>query len=66
MCGLTSEDAHSSSGETLYQCIYEVFDIMSYTETIMLKKSNIRLEALKRTRTESRSKSQAKNLNPII
>ena len=59
MCGLTSGDAHSSSGEALYQCIYEVFDVMSYIETIMLKNSNIRLcrEALKRTRTECRSKS---------
>ena len=54
MCGLTSGDTHSSSGEAPYQCIYEVFDVMSYTETIMLKNSNIRLyrEALKRTRTE--------------
>ena len=31
MCGLTSGDAHSISGEALYQTIYEVFDVM-YTE----------------------------------
>ena len=32
MCGLTSGDAHSDIGEALYQWIYEVFDVMSYTE----------------------------------
>ena len=59
MCGLTSGDAQSSSGGALYQCIYEVFSVMSFTVTKMLKNSYIRLyrEALKRTRTEYRSKS---------
>ena len=32
MCGLTSRGAHSNSGEALYQSIFEVFDVMSYTD----------------------------------
>ena len=34
MCVITLGDADSSSGEALqvYQCIYEVFDVMSYVE----------------------------------
>ena len=32
MWALTSADAHSSSGEAVYQSIYEVFGVMSYTE----------------------------------
>ena len=42
MCGLTSEDAHSSSGEALWS-IDGVFDVKAYTETIMLKNGIIRL-----------------------
>ena len=32
-CGLTSRDAHSSSGEALYQCCMKKcnVDVMSYT-----------------------------------
>ena len=44
MCGLTSGDAHSSTGEALHQCIFEEFDVM-------LKNRNLRLyrEVLERT-----------------
>ena len=42
-CGLTSEDAHSSSDEAPYQCItlYDDFDVISYTETKKLRNKTL-------------------------
>ena len=44
MCGLTSGDAHSNSGEALYQCIYEVFDVLNNNSNIRVEKNYNRME----------------------
>ena len=67
MCGLSSEDAQSSSGEALNQCIYEVFDVMSYTETILLKNSIIRVDGKRLKELEPTMVEIIRNnLNPRI
>ena len=40
-CGLTSGDAHPSSGKAINAMLYEEFDMMSYTATKKLRNKTL-------------------------